>query len=321
MKKIILFALVGLVSAACSKQSFDMIDEQVDLSQDIQYNNKVDVVVMIDTSSSMDSYQNKLADQTGMMIDELNRSGMDYHIVVVTSDMRSNGTGGKFVGDPKILTNTTAGLKDRLKERIRLGSKGSDQERGLESIRTALSPSYLSGQGAGFLRDDALLAIVALSNEDDYSPEANSSIKAALDRLKPPFSSGVRGWTLSFIGVPDDSSTCSTALDGQYREPGLRWIDLANTSDGVVAPICDSTLDVAVRNVKKRITQILTDFALGREPVIETIQVTKNGILVPQSTVNGWEYIADGYKVRFHGTAIPGAYDKVLVDFTPAAPK
>lgn len=320
MKNIIFFALVCL-SVGCSKQNFNIMDEQRNFDQDIQYNNKVDVIVMIDTSSSMDSYQNKLADQAGMMIDELNRSGMDYHIVVVTSDMRSTGTGGKFIGDPKVLTNKTAGLVDKLKQRIQLGSKGSDMERGLESIRTVLTPSYLSGQGAGFLRDDALLAIVALTNENDYSTEAVSSIKDAFDRLKPPFASGVRAWTLNFIGIPDDSNLCSSALEGQYRDPGLRWIELARASDGVVEPICETTLNNAVRNIKRRITQILTDFSLGREPVVDTIKVTKNGQVVAKDNSNGWEYIPEGFKIRFHGTAIPGAYDKVLVDFTPVSPK
>ncbi len=44
-----------------------------------------------------------------------------------------------------------------------VGEAGSNNERGLESMQTVLSSSYLSNEGRGFLRNDALLVVIALS--------------------------------------------------------------------------------------------------------------------------------------------------------------
>ena len=310
---------IAFIEAGCSKQQYSLPDQSQQFGQSVTYNNKVDVVMMVDNSSSMAQYQDKLAVQVPGMLNALNALGMDYRLVVVTTDMRSGGSGGMFLGSPKVLSVGSPNLASVLTARVRQGQTGSDLERGIESIRTVLSPSYLSGPGAGFLREDALLAIIALSNEDDYSSGSVDEIKTFFDTLKPKFKGTTQAWMVNFIGVPNLASSCSTVLGGEYKEPGLRWIGLANASGGQVEAICDNTLAKAVDNVRKRIVEVLTDFHLGRAPKLDTLSVKTNGQVVPQSTVNGWEYIADGYIVRFHGTAVPGADDKIVIDFTPAS--
>lgn len=306
----------ALLAVGCNKQSYSIPSKSEEFGQTVTYNNKVDVLMMIDNSSSMDLYQNKLANEVPAMINVLNNLGMDYRIVVVTSDMRTNGNGGLFIGSPKVLVKGNPNLVSQLTQRIKNGAGGSDLERGIESIRQVLSPSYLGGEGAGFLRDDALLAIIALSNEDDYSSGSTQSFADFLETVKPPFKGFTRAWVVNFIGVPSMDSTCSSGLD--YKEPGLRWMDLAQKSQGRIESICNSSLAFAVDNVRKRIIELITDFKLGRKPDVATIKVYINGSLVPQSAVNGWEYIENGYVIRFHGTAVPAADDRIQVDFTPA---
>ncbi len=310
-------AAVSVSLMACNKQTYSLPETTEQFSQSLTYNNKVDLVVMVDNSSSMSTYQDRLAAQAGGMISALNSYGMDYQIVVVTTDMRSSGCGtgcgGKFVGSPKILTPATPNLASVLTARIKQGNGGSDLERGLQSIETALISE------TGFLRADALLAVLALSNEDDYSDFDTNHYLQYFNTLKPKFKGVTQAWLVNFIGVPSLSSNCTTALDGIYKEPGLRWIDLANQSGGLNQPICDTTLGQAVNNIRQRIVEVLTEFALGRKPLVDTIVVKVNGNLIPQSTTNGWEYIADGYRVRLHGSAIPGsASDKISIDFKPA---
>lgn len=313
-----LLLAAALLVTACNKQQYTIPQTSQEFGQTVTYNNKVDVLMMIDNSSSMDLYQNRLASQIPGMVNTLNSLGMDYRIVVVTSDMRTGGNGGMFVGTPKVLTKSTPNLANLLTPRIKNGTGGSDLERGMDSIRSVLSSGYLAGEGAGFLRDDALLALIVLSNEDDYSSGTTQNFADFLDTVKPPFTGFTKAWVLNFIGVPSLDSSCSTALDGIYKEPGTRWIDLATKSEGRVEAICDTSLGVAVDNVKKRIVEILTDFKLGRKPDVSTIKISINGVMIPQSKVNGWEYIEEGYIIRFHGTAVPGADARILVDFTPA---
>jgi hypothetical protein len=313
--KFAVLALIAFSLFGCNKQTYSLPDQSQVFEQTVQYNNKVDIVLMVDNSSSMDTYQRKLADQVSGMIDSLNKIGMDYQIVVVTTDMRGGGNGGVFVGFPQILTPSTPNLSAVLTNRVRQGNGGSDLERGLQSIETALRGD------SSFLRSDAMLAIIALSNEDDYSAGSADDFRQYFDQLKPKFT-GFNGetqaWIVNFIGVPDLQSSCSTALDGIYKEPGLKWIALAQASGGLVQPICDTTLAQAVDNIRSRIVQVLTDFHLGRKPKIETIVVKINGQLIPQSNINGWQYIEKGYVIRFYGSAVPSADSSISVDFTPA---
>lgn len=304
---------LGLLLLACNKQTYSLPETSEEFSQSIKYNNKVDIVLMVDNSSSMSTYQDRLASQAGSMITALNSYGMDYRLVVVTTDMRGGGNGGVFVGSPKVLTPATPNLSNVLTARIKQGNGGSDLERGLQSLETALKAE------TNFLREDALLAVLALSNEDDYSDFDINHYVQFFDTLKPKFKGVTQAWLVNFIGVPSLSSNCTTALDGIYKEPGLRWIELANVSGGLNQPICDTTLALAVNNIRQRIVEVLTEYVLERKPLVDTIVVKINGVMIPQSTTNGWEYIPEGHRIRLHGNVVPtSSSDKITVDFKPA---
>ncbi len=308
-----LIAICTLTSAGCSQSNYSLPDESAQFAQTVNYNNKVDMIIMVDNSSSMSSYQNKLADQTASMISALNTFGMDYRIVVVTTDMRSGGNGGSFVGSPKVLDNVTPDLVNVLKARIKQGNLGSDSERGIQSIEEALVKEV------GFLRSDALLAILSLSNEDDHSTNSNEHFIEFLDTMKPKLNGVTQSWILNFIGVPTLQSSCLTDGNTGAKIPGLRWIELAEHSGGLVQEICDTTLGDAVTNIRKRIESVMAEFPLGKKPIIESIKVTINGKVIPQSNTDGWEYIPEGFRIKLHGNAVPSSLtDMISIDFTPA---
>jgi hypothetical protein len=317
MMKAIGFFLALAVCAACSKQEFGLPDQSQNFSAGVTYNNKVDVILMVDNSSSMLQYQNKFATEVPAMVNSLNSLGLDYHIAVVTSDMRTGGNGGRFVGTPRYLTKSTPNLVGILQSRVTIGQNGSDLERGLESIKTVLQPSYLGGEGAGFFRDDALLAMIVLTNEDDYSTDSVSSLEAFFDALKPPFKGTTKSWVMNFIGVVTIDGQCRTTAD--FKEAGLRYMALADYTGGIKNSVCDTSLSTAVSNVRKRIVEIMSEYKLDRPPVLSSIHVTINGVTVPQDATNGWTYHSDTNSIRFHGSAQPGAFDSVKVDYTPAS--
>jgi hypothetical protein len=307
---------VGCGNGASS--SFDVDQSSQKFGQKILYNNKVDIVWIVDNSSSMQQQQNRLSQQIPTLVAALQSLKMDYHMVAITTSMGLDGNGGRFVGSPAILTSATPDLQNVLASRIVQGEGGSNNERGLLSLETVLSPGYLAGEGAGFLREDALLAVISLSDEDDKSEHSASTVAAFLDHLKPEVNNGRKSWIFNFIGVLDNSSQCRTYND--YSEPGLKMIQLAQLSGGNTESICSNTLGSAVNNIKARIVQILTDFYLASRPLEATIRVAVNGQLVEKSSTNGWSYFQDGtkYVVRFNGTAVPPADADIRIDFTPA---
>ena len=147
----------------------------------------VDLLFVIDNSNSMlDEQANLIASFDGFIagiqdnLDEAN----DYHIGVVTTD-------DYVANDPEcqelgaLVTQTFEGscgpfaegafitLADELEGSFtcaaNVGVDGSNDERPIDAMLTALSPELNAegGCNAGFLRDDALLVVVLITDEDD----------------------------------------------------------------------------------------------------------------------------------------------------------
>lgn len=317
-----IFPVVLILSSllcACSQREFGLLDESQVSGQEYVYNNKVDIILMVDNSPSMSQYHQRLSDQMPNLISQLDSLSLDYHIVVVTSDISNFGNGGEFLGSPMVITRNTVNRSTVLAQRILSVGVGSDLEQGLESIKRALDPGYLAGAGAGFFRSEALLSIVALSTEDDYSAGNVNTHASRLDALKPALPTGARSWVLNFIGVPSLSSTCTSGgTGGSYRESGVKWIDLAQRSGGLIEEVCSANFGTAIRNIQKRVVQIITDYSLTRDPVVATIQVSVNGVSVPQDSTNGWSYHPDIKVIRFNGSSVPPSGARVVIDYTPA---
>ncbi|MEN0058013.1 MAG: hypothetical protein AAGB31_04210, partial [Bdellovibrio sp.] len=136
-----------------------------------------------------------------------------------------------------------------------------------------------------------------------------------LDSIKAPWVDGSRSWLFNFIGVLPTSVNCKTF--NNYAEPGLTFIDIVNAVGGVAESICTTDLSVALSNIRARVYQVLTDFKLSSTPVISSIVVQINGVSIPRSSVDGWDYIASGNLIRFYGSAVPAADASIKVDFKP----
>ncbi|MBS1972095.1 MAG: hypothetical protein JSU04_17425 [Bdellovibrionales bacterium] len=306
---------VGCGNGAATRYDLDSTGQN--FGQKILYNNKVDIVFIVDNSTSMAQHQDRLNSQIPTLVSVLQGLKMDYHIVSISTSMGLDGNGGQFLGSPKVLTPTTPNLQALLQQRIALGDTGSNNERGLYSMETVLSPSYLTTDGQGFLRDDALLAVIALSDENDKSGKTASYYASFLDKLKPADTEGRKSWIFNFIGVLENSSACRTFND--YSEVGTIQMQLADLSGGNKESLCSNSLASAVTNIKARIVQILTDFYLKTKPIKTTLKIAVNGSLVQEDANNGWTYVEENgkYIIRFHGNAIPPADADIRVDFTP----
>jgi hypothetical protein len=175
-------------------------------------NNKIDILFMIDNSSSMTEMQQKLYDQLPnfMAVLEGLQTKPDLHVAVVSSDMgapgdatssigcTSQGNNGQFQSMPEgACTSTTlqngatyiaddgngnknyTGQIGTVFQCIALlGDKGCGFEHQLASIDRALGAdgSGPPSTNADFLRDDAYLGIVILTNEDDCSAPSNTQL-------------------------------------------------------------------------------------------------------------------------------------------------
>jgi hypothetical protein len=132
----------------------------------------VDILFVVDNSGSMDEEQNNLAANFGTFIDLIVETRADFRIAIVSTDMVNPNESGRFLAkpnNPKILSANTSNLRTIFSENVRLGTMGDGFEKGLAAIKAALSPPLIDNQNAGFLRPEAVLAVVLVSDEEDCS--------------------------------------------------------------------------------------------------------------------------------------------------------
>ncbi len=137
---------------------------------------RVDILFLVDNSGSMKEEQDKLkANFDGFIRELLQQDVNDFQIGVITTDMDDTEQSGKLQakkGYPRIIKGsqmTTQKVIEAFKANTDVGVLGSPYEKGLAAIKAALSPPLINTTNKGFLRDNSLLAIILLGDEDDCS--------------------------------------------------------------------------------------------------------------------------------------------------------
>jgi hypothetical protein len=210
--------LAGAVPAlwACTSRSLEpgIITPTATLTANVtqKINNNIDILFMIDNSSSMTSMQQKLLAQlpTFMQVLQALPNGLpNVHIAVVSSDMGAPGdsvssigctqygddggfqsaargactsttlsSGSNFISNVDNMPNFTDPIEKVFQCIALLGSTGCGFEHQLASIDRALGAdgNAAPDSNANFLRDNAYLGIVLLTNEDDCSAPPNTQL-------------------------------------------------------------------------------------------------------------------------------------------------
>ena len=325
--RLFLILFLGLLQVSCNNTptNFSLPSAEQTFGQIITYNNKVDILFVIDNSKSMLQYQNNLAARIPDMITTLNSLKMDYHVAVTSTTMASDSSRypmtRQILGTPKFLTQQNINL---LADRLLVGESGSDLERGLDAL-AFVTGSYGETYASGFLRKDALLAVIFLGEEDDQSSEfgsgATNDFVNYMNKLKPSFKEGGRAWIANYIGTVTNLA-CDNL--GGHVSIGTAYLKLVTASNGIKESICNSDLSRAVSNIKSRIVGQLTQFYLKSAPNKSTLTVSVGGRSIAEDVVNGWTLESEineqnivSYFIRFHGTAVPKADESVKVDYLP----
>ncbi len=200
---------------------------------------EVDILFVVDNSYSMASEQTNLANSYVGFIDGIQATlddENDFHLgVVSTDDFADNDEGCREIGD--LVTRTASGpcgpyaagnfmsaadvLEQSFTCAARVGTEGDPDERPLAAALDALAPekAVMGGCNEGFAREDALLILVLISDEDDhFSPGEPAAWFDELVAARGGVESNIV--VLSVIGV-DEPSACGLAK----AEPGARIAD------------------------------------------------------------------------------------------------
>jgi len=309
-KKLSLATLLFSLLFACSEQNFQTISSSQQAGALAIYNNKVDILWVVDNSSAtMERHQDRIASFMGEFHSGLTRSGTDYHVAASTMDMSSGGEDGELVESGLVVRSNTTNAVSKLQSLIQRGGEGNNFEVGLAAMKKTLEDAPSS-----FLRRDALLVVVFITDDQDVSVGPVSQYIQYLDSLKGENSDEKQNWITNFIGVTQlNDPRCRTF--GMYAGIGRRYIDLANHSGGVVDTICYTDFSSYMDQITARLQSVLNEFILKDKPLLSTISVTKNGSAVIQDEINGWVYKKETNTILLLGESKPTPKDKIEIKY------
>jgi hypothetical protein len=219
---------------------------------------------------------------------------------------------------------------------------GSGDERAFQSIKAALNQPL----NAGFVRQDSFLSVIIVSDEEDYSHDGSNlredynysglhTVQSYVNYLDGITSSTPtnRRYNVNAMAIFD--AACRDFLNTSWagRKIGLRYgqlVDSVNTAHptvetrGLKTSLCGNFAN-DLKKIADSILTLANRFALARIPKPETIQVTVNGVLMPNRDTNplgngGWVYEESSNSILFIGNAyIPPSGSNIKVDYDPLA--
>lgn len=239
---------------------------------------KMDIVFVIDDSASMQEEQdNLIANFPGfieVLADYQTRDGsyLDYRVAVTTTGLDvnvgyslgsfveweyGNGLDGAFVEDTDCgmndswISGDSPSAESTFSCAAAVGTSGPSIEMPLEALRRAFTDRISDGSNTGFHRDDALLAFVVLTDEDDCSRSDNNFLYDCSEEKVNKTSSyieffdtlqgGRDRWTAAIIAGTGQEN-CESDFGEAY--PAERLMQFASEAgDNVVtSSICDGDL-------------------------------------------------------------------------------
>lgn len=293
----------------------------------------VDVLFVIDNSGSMGEEQDNLDDNFARFINGAQQFNNDYQIGVVTTDMEDEGDSGRLQGGQGRILRRGPNIEADFGRVVSVGTGGSGTERGLEAARAALSDplafdtgvscqsdsacvapdtcveGVCGGFNRGFIRQNAALEVIFVSDEDDFS---DASLNFYVDFLKNI--KGFRNEALfhasAIVGAENGrASSCSGA--GGDASAGSRYVEVANRTNGRVFSICSADFGGPLQEIGNRAFGLPIQFFLSRPADQSTIEVEVEGRARP----SGWSYDSPSNSVVFEEASVPQPGDTVRVEY------
>lgn len=261
--RVLLAVISSWAVLGCGRSPFDLEDELVQLDEAVELNDpvtggcrKVDYLFVIDNSASMGDNQSKLVDSFDVFIDGVERSQdtlESIHVGVVSTDGYA-GNEGSCTGFGGLITTTTGhnssqaqcgpyaeghnymteadDLRETFTCAAQVGTTGSNAEHPIDALVAAVGDE-MSGPGEcneGFIRDDALLVAVIVTDEDDAA-----SGRYRFEQLVE--AKGGRADNIVMVGLINEPGT-ACSLSGHAREAPNLYGFIGSFLHSFVAPVC-----------------------------------------------------------------------------------
>lgn len=255
-----------------------------------------DIIFTVDWSCSMADDIARVQANFDVFIGTLTAMDADYHVAVVTDDDGCVNGSQPYI-DNTMSTSDQEALFDTM---LNDYSYGAYTEMGFTLLEAATTSTALRGCNEDMLRDDATLALVGVTDEVEQSANTWRYYVSLFQGLKAD---------------PDD--VFIHAIAGDYptgcggNEPGLGWYEASIATGGLFLSICATDWASHLEALAEGSTADLSRFALTQTPVVETIEVSIDGIV----HTSGWTYDASTNSVVFDEDWIPEGGSTIEVEY------
>jgi hypothetical protein len=314
---------------------------------------KVDILIISDNSASMSFEQNKMAERLANFVETLDSQNVDYRIAVTTTDIQDASNPPRSINQNGALQNgrliqlsggryyiskqNTSSQSERVNlfmsavkrpetlscESFLLATPfpsdsaykqncPSSDERGLYSASLTVANNYNS-----FIRSDAHLAVIILSDEDVRSGLYSNYTAYALDQrdsasyLVDLVNQRYPGKNLrihSIIVKPGDTG-CKSAQDAQMSGRvsssfGLIYQQASQMTNGIIGNICSNDYSSQLIGIAANIGESIYEKTLRCANPKPLDQNTPIVSFTPISSANTYQIVGD--KIQFNPSLLPG---------------
>lgn len=271
---------------------------------------KVDVLIVIDNSGSMQYEQQSMGSRVRNMLQILR--GLDYRIAVVTTDPDATRTskGVKYYGDGDMIpivgqtnrlwidsTMDETVAQQALSATLQRPETGSGTEQGIKATYRFVEKN--AGVANGFFRDGANFATLVISDEDESANTDKNDPQKLLALIAGKFNSQKAYSWHSIITKPGDTA-CKSTYGYSYGE---RYKTITTLTGGILGSVCEVDYAAQVSGIATEIRNLIKNITLSCEPLPGyPITVRRDGVAytVP--------YTVEGVNMKFADILDPGLY-------------
>jgi len=277
---------------------------------------KVDILWVIDNSCSMIEEQQRLLANLGQFTTFADDQEADYQMGVTVTDGFSTDSGRleRCFPHPAVISGDYPEREEAFQCTFQVGTDGSGVEAGLQAAKNALerAQSDEDNLNTGFLRDDADLAVVVMSDEDDQSRNF-VALRSFFDTVKGP---GRASRTKVHAIAGPTTEPCGAGGGFFTAVPGFVYERMADETDGLFFNICENDWTPIFDQLGLDTFQAFDTWFLEQPADPTTLRVFVDGAPIPEDPDRGYTYRFRENAVKFHGEAVPDPGGRIEVRYS-----
>jgi hypothetical protein len=269
----------------------------------VQEADKLDLLVVVDNSSSMSPYQDRLATGLKPLLSHISNTDWRIMVTLTSSVRRANPQNPrqplKIYGCPRInqqdpedraylsrddfQTNETLAM-ERFRWKVSAGEQGEPIERGVLA-----SVSGLIGECGDptrpWTREGSHKAVLLLSDEENCGSDPDQNCDQDADADPRFFVDRAPENTKFFALLHDKDQYTDCADDGYVRKPDdYRY--LIQTTGGIEGNICSGRYDETLVEISRHIQPVpVSKFSLAYRPNLKTVEILVDGQPISQTPI------------------------------------